>query len=693
VQTSKIAAIPLCRIGERVFLSAGRVDDALVTQIAAAATRELQLAAGSKSFRLYQMPAGFEPDALPGLPDWQAMTALANLTPVECAALVKSLFGTGMRMLRMEADPVLIALALSIMETPSLPQAKVALDVIAGYDTGIATIASRSDFAAGDALVSLSAGRLVIGRVESVHGFLARDNTRQRLAPIAFSGVPEEGRLLLAGDAGLALVEVKLHRHENAEAFHAEYARTNPDFIDLYSLADDAAGVILDRLGRQAPAHPRIDEPAFGLQFALETAIPLANGLFASGWFHDPDSRIETVVAVDHVLLETEVSAAWKAFDGRGDFGGKLRPIKRFVVFLPGKRPAVSSRPIPLRVRLRDGEDHLVTAQSTRTDLVSCREAILGAIAGYSFTDEMLVDVFTPALAPIQEALNARQHIRHVKQFGQRSARSVSLVIPLYKETGFIRSQVMAFAVDPFVRQQCEIVYVLDDPLIDGTVTSLIEGLAISFPLDLKLVTLDRNGGYALANNMGVDQSDGEVLVLMNSDVIPAHPGWIEVVLDRLKTLPPFSVIGPKLIYADDSLQHAGMYFYQLSTGYWQNFHYWKGYARHFAAADRERAVPAVTGACMIVRKADYLAVGGFTTDYIVGDYEDSDLCLKLRERAGVPLYMPQAELYHFERQSMPLHDGEQELGSALYNMALHTARWREHITALMSDMEEANVI
>ena len=89
-----------------------------------------------------------------------------------------------------------------------------------------------------------------------------------------------------------------------------------------------------------------------------------------------------------------------------------------------------------------------------------------------------------------------------MKQFGQKSARLVSLVIPLYKEIGFIRSQVMAFAVDPYVRQQCEIVYVLDDPLISGTVTSLIEGLAISFPLDLKLVTLDRNGGYALANNM-----------------------------------------------------------------------------------------------------------------------------------------------------------------------------------------------
>jgi GT2 family glycosyltransferase len=251
----------------------------------------------------------------------------------------------------------------------------------------------------------------------------------------------------------------------------------------------------------------------------------------------------------------------------------------------------------------------------------------------------------------------------------------------------------MAFAVDPYIRQHCEIVYVLDDPVIALAVTTLIEGLAITYPLDVKLVTLDRNGGYALANNMGAGQTEGEVLVLMNSDVIPDRPGWIEKALSKLEKLPPFSVVGPKLIYADDTLQHAGMYFHQLSTGHWQNFHYWKGYGRHFGIADRERVVPAVTGACMIIRKADYLAVGGFTTDYVVGDYEDSDLCLKLRERDGLPFYMPSIELYHFERQSMPLDDGNRDLGSTVYNRALHTARWTEQITALMAAEEVANAV
>jgi GT2 family glycosyltransferase len=684
---------PLCRIGERVFLSRADADGGLLQQIAASTTRELQLSAGDRIFRLHQLAQGFAEDEFPPQPGVDAFAADAGLTTAERAALVKSLLGTAARMLRLESDPVLIALVLSILETPGLPRAKVGLDAIEGYDTAIATVPSRAGLTEGDVLVSLSDDRLAIGRVEAIHRFLGRDDARQRLASLSFSGIPGDGKYLLAGASGLIHVEAQVRRHANAEAFHAEYARANPDLVALYSRADEDAAVILDRLARQSPATSMIDEPLLGLQFVLDAAVPLANGLFASGWFHDPEGRIADVIAVDHALDEADIAAKWKLFDGRAERFGKLRPAKRFVVFLPGERRAMSARPIPVRVRLGTGENHLVSAEPTPQDLLSQRERILDAIAGHALDTEMLEDVFAPALAPIHQTLNARQSVRHVRQFGRRSARLVSLVVPLYKETGFIRSQLMAFAVDPYIRQHCEIVYVLDDPLIALNVASLVEGFAVSYPLDLKLVTLDRNGGYAMANNMGAGQAEGEVLVLMNSDVIPDRAGWIELALNRLTTLPPFSVIGPKLIYADDSLQHAGMYFHRLPTGHWQNFHYWKGYGRHLAAADRERIVPAVTGACMIIRKADYLAVGGFTTDYIIGDYEDSDLCLKLRERNGVPLYMPSLELYHFERQSMPIDDDARDLGSTAYNRVLHSARWTERIVTLMAAEEAANGI
>ena len=108
-----------------------------------------------------------------------------------------------------------------------------------------------------------------------------------------------------------------------------------------------------------------------------------------------------------------------------------------------------------------------------------------------------------------------------------------------------------------------------------------------------------------------------------------------------LAQLPDFSVVGPKLLYADGNLQHAGMYFFRLPNGVFQNMHYYKGYGRDFGPANIAREVPAVTGAVMALKRSSFLGVGSFTTDYVIGDYEDSDLCLKLRARGGVCQYLP----------------------------------------------------
>jgi GT2 family glycosyltransferase len=73
------------------------------------------------------------------------------------------------------------------------------------------------------------------------------------------------------------------------------------------------------------------------------------------------------------------------------------------------------------------------------------------------------------------------------------------------------------------------------------------------------------------------------------------------------------------------------------------------------------------------------------TEDYIIGDYEDSDLCLKLRAAGAAIAYVPQAELWHFERRSIAAHRGYTRTLASLYNRRLHHARWDSAITALMA--------
>lgn len=86
----------------------------------------------------------------------------------------------------------------------------------------------------------------------------------------------------------------------------------------------------------------------------------------------------------------------------------------------------------------------------------------------------------------------------------------------------------------------------------------------------------------------------------------------------------------------------------------WTNEHYFKGLHSDLPAANVPRQVPAVTGACLMIDARVYAAVGGLSGIYIQGDYEDSDLCLRLLQTGRENWYFPQVTLYHLEAQSYP---------------------------------------
>jgi GT2 family glycosyltransferase len=192
-----------------------------------------------------------------------------------------------------------------------------------------------------------------------------------------------------------------------------------------------------------------------------------------------------------------------------------------------------------------------------------------------------------------------------------------------------------------------------------------------------------RNLGYAGANNLGAALARGRMLLLLNSDVVPDRPGWLSQ-LTVAASAKGAGVAGPKLLFADGSIQHAGLYFARDPEGIWYNRHYHKGFPRTYAPACEARDVPAVTGAALMVKRTLFEAVDGLTEDYIVGDYEDSDLCLKLRAAGARIRYEPAAELWHFERRSIGFHQGYTGTLASHVNRRLHAERWAEAMEALM---------
>ena len=124
-----------------------------------------------------------------------------------------------------------------------------------------------------------------------------------------------------------------------------------------------------------------------------------------------------------------------------------------------------------------------------------------------------------------------------VIQIGKPVAKPIaSILIPLYRNIGFIRFQLGALAED-FDCRRSEIIYVLDSPEQRNDVEHLLRGLHRLTELATTLVVMPRNLGYSAANNAGAQEARGPVLLFMNSDVVPMAPGWLAALLEPFSGL------------------------------------------------------------------------------------------------------------------------------------------------------------
>jgi hypothetical protein len=95
--------------------------------------------------------------------------------------------------------------------------------------------------------------------------------------------------------------------------------------------------------------------------------------------------------------------------------------------------------------------------------------------------------------------------------------------------------------------------------------------------------------------------------------------------------------------------------------------------------------VPAVTAACMMLDRDRFEEAEGLPLHYVQGDYEDSELCLRLARAGHENWYLPSVELYHLEGQSyLP---GLRRVPSE-YNMWLHSSLWGEPIERAMAEFD-----
>jgi GT2 family glycosyltransferase len=257
------------------------------------------------------------------------------------------------------------------------------------------------------------------------------------------------------------------------------------------------------------------------------------------------------------------------------------------------------------------------------------------------------------------------------------------VIVPLYGRIDFMEHQLCQFMHDSDFRA-IDLIYVLDSPELGEELNQLAAALHSLYELPFRTAALSRNAGFAIANNLGAELARGRLLLLLNSDVVPDVPGWTQTMAAFYDATPDIGALGPKLLYEDGSLQHAGLYFdREPGAPLWTNLHYFKGLESHFPPANVTRPVPAVTGACLMIARTLWESVGGLSPAFVQGGYEDSDLCLRLIEAGRDNWYLPHVELHHLEDQSFP---SESRRMATAYNTWLQTHLWGARIDQLMHE-------
>jgi GT2 family glycosyltransferase len=190
--------------------------------------------------------------------------------------------------------------------------------------------------------------------------------------------------------------------------------------------------------------------------------------------------------------------------------------------------------------------------------------------------------------------------------------------------------------------------------------------------LEDKIVSIhnEENKGFAKACNQGANAATGDFLLFLNNDTIVTE-NWMDILSEELDNDPTVAIAGSKLLFPDETIQHAGVVFSKDKIPY--HIHYREKKEKQYV--NRKRAFQAVTAACMIIRKDIFEKVGGFNEAYLNG-YEDVDLCLKVRSIDKGIMYCPNSVVYHYESVSEGRDNNYKE------NLDLFLRKWAHKINS-----------
>jgi O-antigen biosynthesis protein len=231
----------------------------------------------------------------------------------------------------------------------------------------------------------------------------------------------------------------------------------------------------------------------------------------------------------------------------------------------------------------------------------------------------------------------------------------VSLIIPTRDLGDYLdRCLTSIFRVSTYPNFE---VIVIDNGSTEDQALQVLKEWQDQEPERLQVHTDDRPFNYSQLNNTAVQKATGDFLLFLNNDTEIITPDWIEAMVEQAQRS-SIGAVGAKLLYADQTIQHAGVLLGVCGGA---------GHGHKFYPADEPGYLgqvvcisnySALTGACLMCRRDVFEQVGGFTESLAVA-YNDIDFCLKLRNIGLYNVYVPHAVLYHYESKSRGLDEAD----------------------------------
>lgn len=183
---------------------------------------------------------------------------------------------------------------------------------------------------------------------------------------------------------------------------------------------------------------------------------------------------------------------------------------------------------------------------------------------------------------------------------------------------------------------------------------------------------------FATLNNEAVKIAQGKYVLLLNDDIEVIQADWLENMVSFAQQ-ERIGCVGAKLLYPNNTIQHAGIVLGLGGAAGHPFYEYPKDDLGYFGRLALNVNYSAVTAACLMVKKADYLQVGGMSEEFAVA-FNDVDFCLKIQQLGRNNVYLHQVALYHYESQTRGYETTPEKQQRFEAEAALLEKRWGDWI-------------